>query len=132
MFKVKKKDTEQRYWRRSGIFIVNFEQISHLFLVFLLVTLKPLRVCWHTLNFQSYHIKVIRYIKINRSKCSHVFRTKAILKMSLWQNQPLVRFLDKKNSEKNRAIHRKIPAMVSSLQILQIFSKQLLSKDYMR
>ena len=27
-------------WRRSGVFIVNFEQISHLVLVFLLLTLN--------------------------------------------------------------------------------------------
>ena len=31
---------ERRHWRRSGIFIVNFEQISHLVLVFLLLTLN--------------------------------------------------------------------------------------------
>ena len=31
---------ERRHWRRSGIFIVNFEQISHLILVFLLLTLR--------------------------------------------------------------------------------------------
>ena len=31
---------ERRYWRRSGIFIVNFEHISHLVLVFLLLTLS--------------------------------------------------------------------------------------------
>ena len=29
-----------RHWRRSGIFIVNFEHISHLVLVFLLLTLS--------------------------------------------------------------------------------------------
>ena len=29
-----------KYWRRSGIFIVNFEHISHLALVFLLLTLS--------------------------------------------------------------------------------------------
>ena len=49
MFKVKKKNTrgrceiclkliiktpEWRQWRRSGVFIVNFEDISHLVLVF--------------------------------------------------------------------------------------------------
>ena len=34
------KATEQRQWRRSGVFIVNFEQISHLILVFLLLTLS--------------------------------------------------------------------------------------------
>ena len=31
---------EGRHWRRSGIFIVNFEHISHLALVFLLLTLN--------------------------------------------------------------------------------------------
>ena len=34
------KTQEQRYWRRSGVFIVNFEHISHLLLVFLLLTLN--------------------------------------------------------------------------------------------
>ena len=36
MFKVNNKDTS----RRSGVFIVNFEHVSHLFLVFLLLTLN--------------------------------------------------------------------------------------------
>ena len=31
---------EQRHLRRSGVLIVNFEHISHLFLVFLLLTLN--------------------------------------------------------------------------------------------
>ena len=30
----------RRQWRRSGAFIVNFEHISHLILVFLLLTLS--------------------------------------------------------------------------------------------
>ena len=34
------KTPEQRIWRRSGIFTVNFEHISHLVLVFLLLTLN--------------------------------------------------------------------------------------------
>ena len=34
------KTLEQHHWRRSGIFIVNFEHISHLVLVFLLLTLN--------------------------------------------------------------------------------------------
>ena len=39
MFKVNNKDTpEQRHWRRSGVFIVNFEHISHL--VYLLLNLS--------------------------------------------------------------------------------------------
>ena len=34
------KISERRQWRRSGVFIVNFEYISHLALVFLLLTLN--------------------------------------------------------------------------------------------
>ena len=34
------KTPERRQWRRSGVFIVNFEHISHLVLVFLLLTLN--------------------------------------------------------------------------------------------
>ena len=34
------KTPKRRHWRRSGIFIVNSEHISHLFLVLLLLTLK--------------------------------------------------------------------------------------------
>ena len=32
--------TPERHWRRSGVFIVNVEHISHLFLVFLSLTLN--------------------------------------------------------------------------------------------
>ena len=34
------KTPEQRQWRRSGVLIVNFDHISHLVLVFLLLTLE--------------------------------------------------------------------------------------------
>ena len=34
------KTPERRHWRRSGIFIVNFEHISHLVLALLLLTLN--------------------------------------------------------------------------------------------
>ena len=40
MFIVNNKDTRTRHWCRSGIFIVNFEHILHLVLVFLLLTLN--------------------------------------------------------------------------------------------
>ena len=40
LFKVNDKNTRTTPWRRSGIFIVNFEHISHLVLVFLLLTLN--------------------------------------------------------------------------------------------
>ena len=36
------KTPEWRQWHRSGVFIVNFEHISHLALVFLLLTLNTL------------------------------------------------------------------------------------------
>ena len=34
---------ERRHWRRVGVFVVNFEHISHLVLVFLLLTLMYLQ-----------------------------------------------------------------------------------------
>ena len=34
------KTSEQRHWRRSGVFIVNFEHTSHHLLVFLLLTVN--------------------------------------------------------------------------------------------
>ena len=34
------KTPERRQWCRLGVFIVNFEHISHLFIVFLLLTLN--------------------------------------------------------------------------------------------
>ena len=34
------KTPEQRHWRGSGVFIVSFDHISHLVLVFLLLTLS--------------------------------------------------------------------------------------------
>ena len=42
MFKVNNKDTRCLF----GVFIVNFEYISHLFLVFLLLALKYLIAGW--------------------------------------------------------------------------------------
>ena len=38
--KLTKKTSERHQWRRSGVFIVNFEYISHLVLGFLLLTLN--------------------------------------------------------------------------------------------
>ena len=40
MLKLTIRTPERRHWRRSGVFIVNFEQISHFVLVFLLLTLR--------------------------------------------------------------------------------------------
>ena len=37
---------ERRHWRRSGVFIVNFEYILHLFLVLQLLTLNKLMLAW--------------------------------------------------------------------------------------
>ena len=38
--KITIKTPERRHWRRSGVFIVSFEHISHLVLLFLLLTLN--------------------------------------------------------------------------------------------
>ena len=46
------KTPEQRQWHRSGIFIVNFEHISHLFLVFIF-------------NFEQVNVYVYYYDKLS-------------------------------------------------------------------
>ena len=40
MAKVTIKTPERRHWRRSGVFIVNFEHIPHLVIMFLLLILN--------------------------------------------------------------------------------------------
>ena len=40
MFKINKKTPERSYWRRSGVFVVNFEHISQFILVLLLLILN--------------------------------------------------------------------------------------------
>ena len=40
MFKVNNKDTRTMPWRGSGVFIINFKHVSHLVLLFLLLTLS--------------------------------------------------------------------------------------------
>ena len=40
----------RRHWRRFGIFIINFEHISQLVLVFLLLTLSRLITYWEPIN----------------------------------------------------------------------------------
>ena len=35
-----------RHWLRSGVFIVNFEYVSHLFLVFFFVDFEQVNISW--------------------------------------------------------------------------------------
>ena len=66
------KTLERRRWRCSGVFIVNFEHISHLVLVFLLVNFEHVIAGWGvaifrgslfsnqiTLNLQTFSQKII-------------------------------------------------------------------------
>ena len=45
---------ERRHWIRSGVFIANFEQISHIVLVFPLLTLNKLILTGHEENYTDY------------------------------------------------------------------------------
>ena len=46
MFKVNNEEAERRHWGRSGVFIVNFEHVSHLPLVFEYVNFKHVIAGW--------------------------------------------------------------------------------------
>ena len=54
MLKDNKKIPERRHWRCFGVFIVNFEHISHLFLVFLLLNLSRYLNTFLTFQDKSY------------------------------------------------------------------------------
>ena len=59
----------KRQWCRSGVFIVNFEHISHLVLVFLLLTLNmQMPTGLKFLSFVSYPY----FVKYYESFCSNV------------------------------------------------------------
>ena len=46
MFKLTINTPEQRHWRRSSFFIVNFKQISHLFSSVSIINFEQVNVCW--------------------------------------------------------------------------------------
>ena len=47
--KLKIKALDERYWRRSGVLILNFERISHLLLRVFIVDFEQVNGCWETL-----------------------------------------------------------------------------------
>ena len=64
MFKVNNKNTQ---WRRSGVFIGNFEYISHLFLVFLLfLVLEQVNGSW------------VNYVKKQNTTSKHYVTNKLV------------------------------------------------------
>ena len=48
------KTPERHHWRRSGFFIVHFEHISHLFQVFLLLTLNKEMLAGNLIKFNKF------------------------------------------------------------------------------
>ena len=85
MFKVNNKATERHQWyHRSGVFIVNFEHISHNFLVFLLLlkTEKCLLSFMYIKWTKSYNL---RYDRIWRSQQINEFFRHQFHKHHWWQ-----------------------------------------------
>ena len=67
------KTPERRHWRRSSVFMVNFEYISHLFLVFLLLTLTKQMLA----NLVLFSIPLLHVpIQQTRFKSENIWMTK--------------------------------------------------------
>ena len=65
---------ERRHWRRSGDFIVSFENISHLFLVFLLLTFKQVILSWAVRSrSRIVRLWVQHFIVNNISRIKYIF-----------------------------------------------------------
>ena len=71
IFKVNNKTPERRHWRRSGVFIVIFEHISHLFLVFLLLILSKYVLAGNLLRMSLLNLFILQLW--NTSKKIHNF-----------------------------------------------------------
>ena len=59
--------------RRSGVFIVNFERISHLFLVFSIIDIEQVNVCWVVYYLHSSFLDPCFGILLSFSKQSTVY-----------------------------------------------------------
>ena len=60
------KTRERCQWRRSGVFIVNFVHVSHLFLVFLLVSLNNQMLAWfylHCHHFSQFRQTLLDFVE---------------------------------------------------------------------
>ena len=74
------KTPKQLQWRRSGVFIVNFEQVSHLFLLFLLSTVNMLilennmKECHQTATSGITYQQILPYgsTRVNIAKCHEI------------------------------------------------------------
>ena len=77
------KTTEQRQWRRSGVFIVNFEQISHLVLVFLLLTLSRQMPAENVLYivywYSSWRHNLLEFFNILKKTALHLHKIRKIV-----------------------------------------------------
>ena len=62
------KAPEWRRWRRSGVFIVNFEHVSHLTSSVFLVDFKQVNLTWveklYQINVMSFHIIKLEHLKL--------------------------------------------------------------------
>ena len=78
--KLTTKTPKQLQWRRSGVFIVNFEQVLHLFLLFLLSTVNMLilrnnmKECHQTATSGITCQQILPYgsTRVNIAKCHEI------------------------------------------------------------
>ena len=79
----------RRHWIYSGVFIVNFENISHLILVFILLTFQQVNICWRSvLSYSIYTVaershrstvvivnfeRILLSSTVSAVDCEHVF-----------------------------------------------------------
>ena len=66
---------EKRQWCHFGVFIVNFEHISHLVLVYLLLTFEKVNASWVVTfwNIDHYIIDIDSMLKVYLYFSNHLF-----------------------------------------------------------
>ena len=88
MFKVNNKNTGQHQWLLSAIFVVNFEYISYLFLVFLLLSLNKKILARTVFDNSIYllHVEVFQF-----SVCCVSLKAHSKVWGNFWQRKVLLK-----------------------------------------
>ena len=81
--KLTKMTPERHHWRRSGVFIVNFEQISNIVLVFSLL-FEQLNTGWDLPSLSAASLKITwQFFKLGNQKLSRNYRVVTLINFSL-------------------------------------------------
>ena len=95
------KTPERRHWPRSGVFIVNFEQTSHIFLAFSFLNLDKQILHGHWMNSSLFFTS-----QLKNNIGNYIVRVGTFI---LWETWPKITFLSLSKAYNSHIININIP-----------------------